>query len=560
MPSIWDMQAQLKGKPAVPDSEPWTVSALADRVSGALKAGLPRVIRLRGEIGQWNRAASGHRYFTLKDADSSIDAKMWKRAAGMLAFEPSVGQEVVAEGRCDFWGVRGQLSFVVDRLDPVGEGALDLAFRQLVEKLRGEGLFEAGRKRPVPPYPRTLAIVTSIQAAGFQDVLKVLRPFGHLRRLLVNVPVQGDGAATHIANALDTLGARHGDVGGIDAVLLVRGGGSRQDLWAFNEEVVARAIIACGLPVVTGIGHETDQSVADLVADLHCHTPTEAAQAIVRAWRLAPDRIDQLGVVLRRGQRRRMESLAQQLRHAGRHELFRRPTEPIDRRRQRVDELQNDLASALRRAAGRSSRRVADVRALLASHGPTPRIRLLRQQAASTFDAARRVAAASLASKRGRLAELSRRLASVDPARRAAGDRDRLQTAAHRFEHAVQRSTHLRSRVARLAFDRFARLDPTLALHDGRGSLELSAERLALLARTRLRQRRDRLATSDAALRTLSPTAVLGRGYTITRRRRGDALLRSPADVRPGDVLDTLTPDGPVTSTVGTSEQDTLFS
>ena len=558
MPSIWDVQAELKGK-AKPPAEPWTVTKLASRVGDALDAGLPATILLRGEIGQWNRAASGHRYFTLKDAKSSVDAKMWKSAAAGLAFEPSVGQDVLAVGRCDFWGVRGQLSFVVDSLEPVGEGALDLAFRQLVEKLKAEGLFEPNRKRPVPTYPRTLAIVTSVKAAGFQDVLKVLRPFRHVRKLLVNVPVQGEGAAAKIAEALELLGQRHTDVGGVDAILLVRGGGSRQDLWAFNEEVVSRAIVACGLPVVTGIGHETDQSVADLVADLHCHTPTEAAQAIVRHWRLAPDRIDQLGVVLRRGQRRRMESLVVQLRHAARHELFRRPIEPINRRRQRVDELQADLAAALRRAAGRASGRVAEARLLLATHGPTPRVRLLRQTTTAAFEASRRAATASISGQRRRVEELSRRLALLAPARRVAGDAERLKRAARQFELASSRMLVRRRQTAAAAEQRFARLDPAARVAAQRVAVRAASGQVVLFAAAAVRHAGDRLAASSAALRTLNPTATLARGYSITRRRRGDALVRSPDDVRPGDVLDTLTPGGVVTSTVGERAQEELF-
>ena len=209
-------------KPAPPageDEDAWSVSTFNTRIVQALRAKLPGRLRVRGEIAGWQRAASGHRYFTLKDNDASVSAKMWTSKARSLSFEPSNGQEVIVTGSVDYWTVRGQLSISCDRIEPVGAGALEAAYRKLVERLRNEGLFEPARKLPIPPYPATLAIVSSPSAAGYQDVLKVLGRFAFLRRLLLPARVQGDGAADELRSAIELLGRRHDEIGGIDLIL-----------------------------------------------------------------------------------------------------------------------------------------------------------------------------------------------------------------------------------------------------------------------------------------------------------------------------------------------------
>lgn len=419
------------------EDAPLTVSALSGRIRGALAA-LPDPLLVRGEIGQWNRAASGHRYFTLKDASASIDCKMWRSAAGRLRFEPQAGQEVVVTGRADYWPVRGQLSLVCEQIDPVGEGALDLAFRQLVEKLRNEGLFEPSRKKPIPDYPQRIALVTSPQAAGLADVLKVLRRQRHLRLMLYPVPVQGEGAAEKVVAALDHLARRSADVGGIDLVLLVRGGGSREDLWTFNEEIVARAVASLPIPIIVGVGHETDTSIAELAADERAHTPTEAAARAVRLWQTAGDRVAQHGVLLRRSAREALLLASRRVAEARRHEGFRRPLETIDRRRQRVDEQAARLGAALRQLARRTSQRlqtaaaalaaghpthqlrlrrheVTTLRARLASHGPGRQLHEARSDLADAAKRLSRTANADLNARRGKLSALERQLKALDP-------------------------------------------------------------------------------------------------------------------------------------------------
>lgn len=331
-----------------------TPSQLNKLIEATLKAHLPATVLLKGEVSNFTRNRnSGHLYFTLKDSAGAIDAIMWASRAERLRFEPRDGMELLASGAIGVYVPRGRYQIVVNSLDPVGEGALELAKRQLEQKLRGEGLFEPDRKRPIPAYPRTVAIITSPQAAGFADVLKVLRRCAWLRLLIDPVPVQGRDAAPAVANAIQRLSKRHRDLGQIDVALVIRGGGSLEDLWAFNEEVVARAIAGSSIPIITGIGHDIDVSIADLVADHHAHTPTEAASYVIRQWIHASDEVSAIESHMLRELRRRIASGNQQLISIARHEVFRRPTMMLDTPRQQLDEIEHDLSRqfAIRRAA-----------------------------------------------------------------------------------------------------------------------------------------------------------------------------------------------------------------
>ena len=234
---------------------------------------------VRGELSGVKVASSGHRYFQIKDAEGQLSCAMWAKRADRLRFELVDGQAVLVRGRLEVYAQRGSLSLIVEELQPEGVGELQLAFEQLKAKLEAEGLFAAERKRPLPSLPQRLGLVTSPSGAAVRDVLKVLSRWEHLAVLLAPVRVQGKGAEGEIARAVAYLGRS----GLVDVVLVVRGGGSLEDLWAFNEEVVARAIAACGVPVVSGVGHEVDFTIADFVADVRAATPTQAAEIVVAA-------------------------------------------------------------------------------------------------------------------------------------------------------------------------------------------------------------------------------------------------------------------------------------
>src|SRR3989338_1364028 len=249
-----------------------TVSALTAQLRVVLEERFPAVW-VEGEISNYRLYGSGHAYFTLKDADAQLRCALFRTRGRRIRFEPADGLHVMAFGSVEVYAQRGEYQLVVELLEPKGLGALQLAFEQLKARLEAEGLFDAGRKRALPRFPRKIGIVTSPSGAALRDILRVIgRRFGGLHIVIAGCRVQGDGAAAEIAQAIRDLDA----LGDVDVVIVGRGGGSLEDLWAFNEEVVARAIAASTAPVVSAVGHEVDFTIADFVADLRAPTPPAA--------------------------------------------------------------------------------------------------------------------------------------------------------------------------------------------------------------------------------------------------------------------------------------------
>jgi len=329
----------------VPQTGAWTVSSLTHYIKQQLESdGLLQDVWLTGEISNLSRAASGHLYFTLKDAGAALSCVMWRSDAGRLTEQPAQGDAVLAHGRVSVYAARGVYQLYADELRPAGLGDLHARFERLRAQLRAEGLFDAERKRPLPEFPRVLGIVTSPQAAALRDVLNVLgRRYPLVRVLLAPSLVQGDQAPAQIVAALQTLDRR----ADVDVILLVRGGGSLEELWAFNDERVARTVAACRHPVVSGVGHETDSTIADFVADLRASTPSAAAELVV------PDRLDLQQRIqgslfrLQGNLEQRLGRARQALKQQERVLLRLSPQGRVDAYRQQVD----DLTRRARRAA-----------------------------------------------------------------------------------------------------------------------------------------------------------------------------------------------------------------
>jgi exodeoxyribonuclease VII large subunit len=319
-----------------------SVSDLNRMARLTLERGIPQVW-VTGELSNLTRAASGHWYFTLKDSQAAVRCAMFRNRNQFMDWVPENGLRVELRAQPTLYEPRGEFQLSVEVMRRAGLGALYEAFARLKERLEREGLFDAARKRPLPPYPSQIGLITSPQAAALRDVLTTLRRRWPLARvLLYPTPVQGEGAAEAIAAALATAGAR----GECQVLLLVRGGGSIEDLWAFNEEVVARAIAACPIPVVSGIGHETDFTIADFVADRRAPTPTGAAQlATPDAGELA-QHLHHLARRLTLDQRRRLHTLAQRLDHLA--QRLRHPAERLAHQRRHLAQLARrlDLAQA----------------------------------------------------------------------------------------------------------------------------------------------------------------------------------------------------------------------
>ena len=399
--------------PVASAAAPLTVTQLTRKIDAAIKGGLPAAVAVKGEVSNFRpqRTGSGHLYFTLKDASACIDCVMWNDAAARLKFTLTDGLEVLAAGRVAVYADRGKYQLYVSTLSPLGQGALELAFQQLRMKLEKEGLFAAERKKPLPPYPNRIALVTSAATAALQDMLKVLRRFPWLRLSLYHVPVQGESAGEKIAAALRHLNS----AGGFDVILLARGGGSLEDLWAFNEEIVARAVAASSIPIVTGVGHEVDVSIADLVADHHAHTPTEAAQTVTANWRIAGDAVSTIAARLSRAMRQVAADARHRLLAVARHEVFRRPLDRINIKRQLLDERQRALTMAISAGLRRRRAELVELESLWAQRHPRHLIALRRARLDGLQSQLMRSADQDLRRRLARLDALSAHLNAIGP-------------------------------------------------------------------------------------------------------------------------------------------------
>jgi exodeoxyribonuclease VII large subunit len=346
---------------------PLSVSELTGQVKELLEGTFPSVW-VAGEISDFAQPRSGHCYFTLKDESAQIRGVIWRTTAAKLKFQPEDGMEVICRGALDLYPPRGSYQLVVRSMQPKGVGALELALRQLREKLAAEGLFDPARKRPLPKMVRKIAVVTSQTSAAIRDFLEILcRRWPAAQVLVVPVPVQGKGAADKIAEAIRAVN-RFSDRP--DCIVITRGGGSLEDLWAFNEEPLVRAVAESELITVSAIGHEIDVTLCDLAADIRAATPSEAAELVVPAVDQIQNRLD--------GFRRRIESIVQgklyqasaRLESIGSRPVFRRPWEPIFQRRRELDELGFRTDRAVRRLVEKDQGRLTAVAGRLESMSP----------------------------------------------------------------------------------------------------------------------------------------------------------------------------------------------
>ena len=460
MPNLFDLPFEDEQPPAVdpkpPDASPkppvrsldavssrrvLSVSELTSRLRDLVEAQFFE-IWVEGELSNCKVFNNGHLYFTLKDPSSQVRGFMFRSTLRYLKFKPADGLKVVARGKISVYEPKGEYQLVCEHLEPQGLGALQLAFDQLKKRLHDEGLFEAARKRPLPALPRKIGIVTSLEGAAIRDMLKVLsRRHANVQVVIRAARVQGEGAAVDIARGLKAVG----HVPGVDVIIVGRGGGSIEDLWAFNEEIVARAIALAPVPVISAVGHETDVTIADFVADLRAPTPSAAAEMVVAATDEFRGRIDRLRGRMRAAARGQIQDLARRVHILSARPAFSGIPGRVAMRGRQTAELSHDLV----RAAG----------ARLAARQRT--VRLLRQ-----------------------------RLDACDLGRRLAVIRTRLVGADGRLGGAVARRRHLADRQLR---ECAGRLD------------------------------------------TLSPLAVLGRGYAVCWNDDRTKVIRDAVATAPGD-------------------------
>ncbi len=317
-----------------------TVTEITRRIKSSLETAFPGVW-IQGEISNFKHHTSGHFYFTLKDEGAQIAAVMWRSRAANFTVVPEDGMKVIARGSITVYPPRGNYQIDCDRIQPVGLGELQLAFERLKKKLAAEGLFDPAHKKPLPEYPERIGIVTSATGAALQDIRSVLsRRFPSVQVILAAVRVQGVGAAEEIAGAIRDMNK----YGQIDVIIAGRGGGSLEDLWPFNEEVVARAIYGSQIPVISAVGHEIDFSIADFVADLRAATPSAAAELVVKDRAELVEVLRNMWYTIQRNVEARVSALHDEVKGFVTGYAFNRPRDLLREASQRVDELERALA------------------------------------------------------------------------------------------------------------------------------------------------------------------------------------------------------------------------
>jgi exodeoxyribonuclease VII large subunit len=331
-----------------------TVSALSQQLAAAMEERFPAVW-VEGEISNFKVYGSGHAYFTLKDEGAQLRCVLFRTRTRRVRFEPKDGLHVMAFGAVEIYAQRGEYQLVVELLEPRGLGALQLAFEQLKERLAREGLFEASRKRPLPRFPRKIGIVTSPSGAALRDMLRVIgRRFGEIHIVVAAARVQGEGAAGEVAQGIRELNA----LGGIDVIIVGRGGGSLEDLWAFNDEMLARTIAASKIPVISAVGHEVDYTIADFVADVRAATPSNAAELVVKEKRAVVDSLVDLTARLQRGIGRVLAGRRDRLERARGRRVLTDPGRPLRDLERRLDDARARLRQAGLAAIARAGHRV----------------------------------------------------------------------------------------------------------------------------------------------------------------------------------------------------------
>jgi len=376
-----------------------TVGEVTERIKLALEDTFSD-IWVDGEISNLRTPSSGHTYLTLKDERSQLRAVLFKMQRRYLRFDPKDGMRVLARGRISVYEPRGEYQLAVDYMEPKGIGALQIAFEHLKERLAQEGLFDAAHKRPLPLLPQCIGMVTSPTGAVIRDMLHILRRrFANLHVCIYPVRVQGDGAAQEIAGAIEALNRYPG----VEVIIVARGGGSLEDLWAFNEESVARAIYHSTLPIISAVGHETDYTIADFVADVRAPTPSAAAELVTRNKTDLQYGLQALAQRLERVVRHRLEVLHSRLEACRQRRVLRDPWAPLRAMEQRLDDVNGRLERLIRARMRLARDEINQCESALAHLAPQTRVRMLRERLAA-------VEQRLVAAQHGRLRQSGERL------------------------------------------------------------------------------------------------------------------------------------------------------
>ncbi len=397
----------------------WTVRDLVVDIRQHVEGGYPDVW-IEGEISNFRAAPSGHIYFTLKDGDAQLPVVLFRRQAALLRFRPADGLAVLVRGRISIYESRGQLQLIAETLEPRGAGALQLAFEQLKARLLAEGLFDSSRKRPLPTFPKCIGIITSPAGAVIRDIVTVTRRrHARLNLLVYPATMQGVLCCSTVTDGIGWFNNQHKDSrhdnSHVDLIILARGGGSLEDLSGFNDESLARAIAASGIPIVSAIGHETDFTIADFVADLRAPTPSAAAELVTAAQHRIDERIDALATRVHRAGRFHLISSRQRYGRLSAESVLNRLRDAISRRDQRIDELGLRLNAAAARRLRVQAHRLALLAERLRRQDISMRIATTQRRLQSATERLRRASTQTIAVNRSRLNRAATRLEALSP-------------------------------------------------------------------------------------------------------------------------------------------------
>lgn len=492
----------------------YSVSQITSLIKTVLEETLPSKFVVTGEISDWKHHMSGHCYFSLKDENSVLPCVMWAGKFRKVKFEPENGMAVLATGHIDVYLPGGKYQLYVDKLEPEGVGALQLAFEQMVKKLRDEGLFDDVHKKPLPLYPRRIGILTSESGAAIHDITDSIHNRWPCAKLfLYSVPVQGEGAAEEIAAALRDVNKRNKTLG-LDILIVGRGGGSMEDLWAFNEEVLARAIFDSKIPVISAVGHEIDTTIADLVADMRASTPTRAGVVAV------PDKKEVIEVLtdmerrLAREIDSRLELSAERLQTLLASSVFRNPLLPVRNREQQLDEMGGTLEELIRDMLASAREKLREYYEQVVKIEPH---RLVGRKAVDLNDWKNRASTAAKAI----INKCSMQLTGVE----------------NRLVEKMKELLVERQRRLSASYEQVVRIVPHRQI--GRRMVELSnlSNRANVGVGAILNKRQMELTGAENRLAGLNPKSVLQRGYSITTNKKTGLLVRNLADVQIADCI-----------------------
>jgi len=413
---VGDSQFSFEFSVAAPVRRIYGVRELVTEVRTHLEKGFPE-IWVEGEVSNYRPAESGHIYLTLKDGDSQLRVVMFRAQARLLRFRPQNGMQVITRGRITMYEARGEMQLLAEYMEPMGAGGLQVAFEQLKAKLAAEGLFAQERKKLLPALPRRIGVVTSPRGAVIQDILNVLhRRHQTLNVLIYPAQVQGESAVSEVSAGIRYFNQQsESSETAVDVIILARGGGSVEDLAAFNDESLARTIAASKIPIISAIGHETDFTICDFVADLRAPTPSAAAEIVIRSKQELEETVAALRERMRRAMQYKLLYERQNLTSLEKNRVFARMEDAISRRQQRVDELRFRLESRMRTRLGEASRRLDLGLSRLRQRDLRQQLRTRQRELLSHLQALAAAAHQSLMRRRSRLEQASGKLAALSP-------------------------------------------------------------------------------------------------------------------------------------------------